>query len=571
MAWDYEHVKKLVPFLVASLFATSALCQTINNLPSGSSPSGTEFVPAWQSGTVKLTAKQVASTSGLEINGGLYVASDPTCTTDATAGLRAAITAATGKRLKLPPGTFCLNTAASTLVVASSIDISGAGQNTIIKWNAPANSAIAPIFDITGSNVTVHDLAINHNANAVTYTDSTYYSTNVWGDVAFVVEGDYFTGYNLWGYNGYDNCFGIGKMSAGSPVAGSPQWFNLNNIQTNNCGTGVHSVSRGGPGKIGAGIDNGSGSAGSINNVVDYQSYIGFISDIGAGAYANWSNVTAFYTQVDSLNPTNGSGYGVYNGSVNSTWSNVNIINPGKLGLWNDYAAGGLPTSYSNVNVKAASQNCLWIKGPATFNGVRCQDSSQAGSNLYDDILIDSTAGSITGLLINGLYTTGTLHARSINTTGANPIQGHITGGPYSGVSAAYSLGANTGLSVEATSANGVGFNNPNATYAWDFTGTTRIAGHILSGGSTPVVTSCGTSPSNFGSDVAGKIHEGTTATGCTLTFASAFANVPYCSVTPLAPLTSFTYTVSASAITITHGSASNTDIDYICNGPSNG
>lgn len=59
-----------------------------------------------------------------------------------------------------------------------------------------------------------------------------------------------------------------------------------------------------------------------------------------------------------------------------------------------------------------------------------------------------------------------------------------------------------------------------------------RNNGHLVSSGTVPSVSSCGTSPTidNNSTDLAGKINVGSvTATSCTLTFASAFLNAPAC------------------------------------------
>ena len=53
-------------------------------------------------------------------------------------------------------------------------------------------------------------------------------------------------------------------------------------------------------------------------------------------------------------------------------------------------------------------------------------------------------------------------------------------------------------------------------------------AGHILTGGSTPTMGTCGTSPSVVGNDTAGVITVGSgVVTSCTLNFAKAWANPP--------------------------------------------
>ncbi|WP_146774149.1 beta strand repeat-containing protein [Burkholderia cepacia] len=384
------------------------------------------------------------------------VSSDPTCAKDNTSPIRLAVTAAAGSELVFPTGTFCLNTATSTILISSQIEISGQGRNTVFKWNAPSGSAIAPIFDVTAAGITMHDFAFDHNAQAGNYVDSTYFGTDPWGGVAFSIQGDKFTGYNLYGANGFDNCIGISKRtSSGAAVAGSPQHFLLHDINTTNCGTGIHSAAQGGPGKIGAGIDNGSGSAGVISNVVDNQSYIGFISDIGAGAYAQWNNATAFYTKIDSSNPTNGSGYGLYVGAPMSSFTNVTIVAPAGTGVWNDNPAAG--TNFNNLTVYIPQKNCLWLKGAITANNVTCNQSSFSGSNGYADVLLDSTAGSISPLQISNLNISGALHSYSVQATGSNPINGVISSNALTGVTAPTSLGSNAaGLSLIGTSTTGV-------------------------------------------------------------------------------------------------------------------
>lgn len=87
-------------------------------------------------------------------------------------------------------------------------------------------------------------------------------------------------------------------------------------------------------------------------------------------------------------------------------------------------------------------------------------------------------------------------------------------------------------------------------------------------GATAPTLTSCGTgSPAVVGSNVAGTITVGTSATGCVATFATAYALAPSCTVTSqTAPATTTpAYSVSASAITITQTSTSGNKYDYVC------
>ncbi len=78
-------------------------------------------------------------------------------------------------------------------------------------------------------------------------------------------------------------------------------------------------------------------------------------------------------------------------------------------------------------------------------------------------------------------------------------------------------------------------------------------------------VSACGTSPSIVGTDTAGRIVEGSVATGCTISFARTWASAPACTVTDEVGL-GLSYTVSTTAITITNiGALSSTGVHYLC------
>lgn len=81
-----------------------------------------------------------------------------------------------------------------------------------------------------------------------------------------------------------------------------------------------------------------------------------------------------------------------------------------------------------------------------------------------------------------------------------------------------------------------------------------------------PALTSCGTSPSIVGTDEAGTVTMGTSATGCVITFNVAYTGVPHCVVNWVAtPLASQSYVVAAASITTTQTSTSNNVLTYIC------
>lgn len=320
---------------------------------------------------------------------------DPSCATDATGALRAAIAAAAGK-LVLPAGQFCLNTATSTLQINNAMEIEGQGTGTtLIKWNAPAGSNYAPTFDVLASGVTVHDLAVDGNAAVRNYLDSIYYGGVVtslmapWGEVAFVIEGDKFTGYNLKVSSAFSNCIGIGKVTDGTKSTfGSPQNVNLNNIYTEFCGSGVAAANQPIPGHSGFGIDNASGQFVNISNVIDRQSYSNFGNDIDTGAATNWTNVWGYFARHDPNNTgAPSSGFGFYNGSAGGTFTNINIISPDTFGVWAD--ASSSQTSWSNITVRGAGQECLIIGATSSsWSNVECQLPSHSVAGAYAAVRI---------------------------------------------------------------------------------------------------------------------------------------------------------------------------------------
>lgn len=95
--------------------------------------------------------------------------------------------------------------------------------------------------------------------------------------------------------------------------------------------------------------------------------------------------------------------------------------------------------------------------------------------------------------------------------------------------------------------------------------------GHLDTGVQTaPAVTSCGTSPTITGTDTAGKVTIGSSASStCTLTFEEAYANAPSCVLTNGTVDVPVWATTSTTVLTITDGAGdfSSDVIMYICVG----
>lgn len=96
------------------------------------------------------------------------------------------------------------------------------------------------------------------------------------------------------------------------------------------------------------------------------------------------------------------------------------------------------------------------------------------------------------------------------------------------------------------------------------------VMGGVSGHSGTPALSSCGTgSPAIAGTDIAGRITVGTSATGCTATFSTAWTATPSCVVVSQTAYATTTpaYTVSTTAITITQTSTSGNIYNYICSG----
>lgn len=85
--------------------------------------------------------------------------------------------------------------------------------------------------------------------------------------------------------------------------------------------------------------------------------------------------------------------------------------------------------------------------------------------------------------------------------------------------------------------------------------------------GTAPALTTCGTSPTITGTDVAGTVTMGTgSPTGCVITFNVRYVLAPHCVVTWIAtPLASQSYATSATAITLTQTATSSNVVKYFC------
>lgn len=95
------------------------------------------------------------------------------------------------------------------------------------------------------------------------------------------------------------------------------------------------------------------------------------------------------------------------------------------------------------------------------------------------------------------------------------------------------------------------------------------VDGIGLGGTTAPALSSCGTSPTISGTDLAGTVTMGTGGpTGCVITFFSAKSAAPHCIVSWIAtPLGSQSYATATTGLTLTQTATSSNVVKYICIG----
>ncbi|WP_334028922.1 phage tail fiber protein [Burkholderia orbicola] len=353
--------------------------------------------------------------------------------------------------------------------------------NVTIKYDAPTGTAVKPVLDFRDKATVTGDFTVDHSADTKNFTNPVVYAGNIISGSAVLVQGDYSTIENMKVLNAWDNGVSVVRLNpvTGAEVVGSPKYGRCAGIRTYGCGIGVHSGA--GIGKVGAGIDIGSGSAWVVSDCVDYFSSIGFILDIGAGAQAAFSNCISWYARLDSLNPNNGSGYGFYIGSGDSAFSNCSSFGAGLRGFWYDAVAQNC--DFVNCLSYLSMKEGLWIKGgAATFNGFRVKGASQIGANSADAIWVDASAASISQLVFANCSTTGSLHRYGINANGANGSKFLINGGSLSGQTGPVGADVNAHVAHfywDIAGGNKIGINRVSPGFPFDIFGRLRVSADV--------------------------------------------------------------------------------------------
>jgi hypothetical protein len=148
-------------------------------------------------------------------------------------------------------------------------------------------------------------------------------------------------------------------------------------------------------------------------------------------------------------------------------------------GFWHDT---GLNIDYVNCLIYAPAYDGLYIKtGVCNFKNLRVKGASNAGLNLADAILIDSSAAAINSVSID-CQINGSNHRYAVNTTGANQIDAYVYGNASAATAIIPTLAVNhtVGTNFQSLVKAGLwGFNKNSPAYTHDIFGRTRLTAGV--------------------------------------------------------------------------------------------
>lgn len=345
-------------------------------------------------------------------------------------------------------------------------------------------------------------------------------------------------------------------------------------------------------------------------NGASANTYTGFSASSGTpsdGQLLNIKNITA--AQTLTLASQSGSSTAQY--QMDLPWDASVFIGPddactlqyyGTGSAWIPLGRCGEPTQHvwgaatlsdtstgttNNFNIAAGTSVLIWTGTAAnSYTGFECGGAACTAANNGQIVLVlnESATGQTLTLSQNN---TGSTAANRFLDTGGHSIElggGASTSG-NGGVFLMYDgITANKWVPLGQTSAYfnyapifTSGFSVTNNSLA-TFNGLATFEGHLEgSGTAIGAITGCGTgSPAaaTGSTDIAGKITEGTTATGCTVAFANTYTNSPFCVCTANAGGAAAACDASGSTATslvIVNTSATGDVITYHCIGRSGG
>jgi hypothetical protein len=332
--------------------------------------------------------------------------------TDDTAAIQAAVAASPSVYL---PATTAFYKVTDSILPRTGTQMIGSGASSTIKLVLANGAPCTPVIDIQPgvTDVTLRNFVVDHNAALLAM--NAVYAGNAGAQAAILAQGDRFVIDGVQVKNAFGNGIFVAEFAAGSRsrvaaqgaptvVASNPTVGSIVDVQTTGCGCGVGVDPAQGLGKIGAGINVGSGRAITVSNCVDRGSTVGFIIDTGAGAQCTLDNCYAYGTVLDTAHPGNGSGYSFYVGSTDCLLNNCYSDSSQGVGFWLDgpNTASGQMTQLTNCVVYNPAYQGFTVKG-SWYRLTNCMvhGASAAATGTYDAFLVDTTTVRTNVALIN--------------------------------------------------------------------------------------------------------------------------------------------------------------------------
>lgn len=354
-----------------------------------------------------------------------------TSTADVTAYVQAAVD--TGKDIVFPAGRYLvnqivLNTPRQRLICLS--------WDTLIRQINTGTPAARPllIFNTGAIAATVDGGTWDHNAAAC--VNPTIAGGDIATGSAVLMMADYCRMINSQVLNGWDNGISLyrvnletGGFEAGKPVAPVVAF-----ARTENCGCGTRAYGGLPAHQAGSGVNNLSASAALVVGCVDFSSRTNFIADYGAGAGGTFRDCTGYFAKI-STGETGFGGFGVYSGTGDYRWENIQIIECQGDGVWID---GYSQNVRGDFYVKAAARRGALIQGKNVQVHVTANACSFGNSGVYDAIEVRGNAdtgggvwGNSTGieLIEPSVYGTEHRYALSVIDEGGRKVSGMSSSG----------------------------------------------------------------------------------------------------------------------------------------------
>lgn len=308
----------------------------------------------------------------------------------------------------------------------------------------------------------------------------------------------------------------------------------------------------------------------------------------GSAGSGSWpfSAITTFGTTTQGTTTPMSDQSGYYASSTSNfvglnIWGNLNLKATSSAVLGTDSLGNVVATSSIGANyitgaiftVTTASP----LGGAATINRgdtlaltcATCNTSSLAGSGVTGMMTAWSGANTLsaTGTVMGGWMI-------ATNTNATSTFNGNVVVASTSANTFKVNDGFGTNILNVNTSSTTSGYNLldlRSSTSTGTLFGVDQF-GHVFASSTTPVLSTCGTSPSitTDSSDFSGTITVGSVAaTGCTLTFGTLHVNAPHCVITnqSMSVVNAMTYTEGTTGFTVSMTGLTGDKLDYICTG----